>query len=94
VSGKDVLVSDSLVTIPVYDSAAGGPPGGSSVTVIGFLQVFLNPASASMPPPSPPVGAQIPVKIINLAGCGTGATGTPILGNGASPVAVRLITPP
>jgi hypothetical protein len=37
---------------------------------------------------------QIPVTIINMAGCGTGATGTPILGNGASPVAVRLISPP
>ncbi len=93
-SGKDILVSDSLVTIPVYDSAAGGPPGGSSVTVIGFLQVFLNPASATMPPTSPGPGAQIPVTIINLAGCGTGATGTPILGNGASPVAVRLTSPP
>ena len=94
VSDKDVLVSDSLVTIPVYDSAAGGPPGGSSVTVVGFLQVFLNPASATMPPSSPPAGAQIPVTIINMVGCGTSATGQPILGNGASPVAVRLITPP
>ena len=32
-------------------------------------------------------------KIINMAGCGTGAMGTPILGNGASPVAVRLVSP-
>ncbi len=97
VSGKDVLVSNSLVTIPVYDSGAGGPPvppGSASVTVIGFLQVFLNPTSAIMPPTSPGSGAQIPVTIINMVGCGTGATGQPILGNGASPVAVRLITPP
>jgi hypothetical protein len=33
-------------------------------------------------------------RVINIAGCGTGASGQPILGNGASPVAVRLITPP
>jgi hypothetical protein len=43
----------------------------------------------------PPAGAnQIPATIINMAGCGTSATGQPILGNGASPVAVRLISPP
>jgi len=92
---KDVMVSDSLVTIPVYDSAAGGPPGGATVTVIGFLQVFLNPQSTTMPLPSPPAPGtnEIPVTIINMAGCGTGASGTPILGNGASPVAVRLISP-
>ncbi len=88
--GKDVLVSDSLATIPVYDNSgaeAGAPT--NPVTVIGFLQVFLNPQSLTMPPNN-----QIPVTIINMAGCGTGATGQPILGNGASPVAVRLITPP
>ncbi len=95
-SEKDVLVSDSLVTIPVYDSTTGTAPGvGASVTVIGFLQVFLNPLAASMPvpPPAPPL-AQIPVTIINMVGCGTGVTGQPILGNGASPVTVRLISPP
>jgi hypothetical protein len=32
--------------------------------------------------------------IINMAGCGTGSAAQPILGNGASPVAVRLISPP
>jgi hypothetical protein len=62
--------------------------------VIGFLQVFLNPHSLAMPL-LPPAGAnQIPATIINMAGCGTSATGQPILGNGASPVAVRLISPP
>jgi hypothetical protein len=92
------MVSDSLVTIPVIDY-----PGGSStpttanptVTVIGFLQVFLNPQSAALPlpsPPAPPGSNQIPATIINMAGCGTNANGQPILGNGASPVAVRLIS--
>lgn len=94
---KDVMVSGSLVTIPVYDSTTGTGPGvGNPVNVIGFLQVFLNPLSATMPPPPPPAppATQIPVTIVNMVGCGTGATGQPILGNGTSPVAVRLISPP
>ena len=86
--GQNVLVSDSLVTIPVFDSSGTFNPN-SPVTVIGFLQVFLDPAADSITG-----STQITATIINLAGCGTGATGTPIYGNGASPVAVRLITPP
>jgi hypothetical protein len=88
--GNDVMVSDSLVTIPVINNPLPNTPT-NPVQVIGFLQVFLNPsASSSMPPPN----NQIPATIINMAGCGTSATGQPILGNGASPVAVRLISPP
>ena len=91
--GTDVLVSDSVVTIPVYDSNGVAPP--PTVDVIGFLQVFLNPQSAVLPNPAtdaPPY--QIPVTIINQIGCGTDSTGTPIYGNGPSAVPVRLITPP
>ncbi len=45
---KDVLVSDSLVTIPVFDSTGAAP--GTTVDVIGFLQVFLNSsATATLP---------------------------------------------
>jgi hypothetical protein len=87
VGNNDVLVSDSLVTIPVINTTADQNPN-TTVGVIGFLQVFVNPTGDLMPGPS------IPVKIINLAGCGTNASGQPILGNGASPVAVRLISPP
>lgn len=89
--GKDISVSDSLVTIPVYNSGAGAPP--TTVTVIGFLQVFLNPDPATTLPMTGTAGSpQIPVTIINMVGC-TGATLPPIIGNGASPVAVRLISP-
>ncbi len=84
--GKDIPVSDSLVTVPVYDSSGATT---STVTVIGFVQLFLNPTGAVIP-----VTNRIPATIINMAGCGTNATGQPILGNGASPVPVRLITPP
>ena len=80
--GKQLMVSDSLVTVPVYDSSLLAP--GSSVTVIGFLQLFLNPLSGTL-------GGPIPVTIINQVGCGTNANEPPIYGNGPSAVAVRLI---
>jgi hypothetical protein len=85
--GNDVLVSDSLVTIPVINNPPGTP--ATTVNVIGFLQVFLNPTGASLAGTT-----QIPVTIINMAGCGNTTVAPPILGNGASPVAVRLISPP
>lgn len=87
-SGKPVMVSDSLVTVPVFDDT-GYNPGWTSVPIIGFVQLFLNPAGTATLP-----GGSVSTTVINIAGCGTGATGTPILGNGASPVAVRLISPP
>ena len=83
---SDVLVSDSLVTIPVFDSSGPNPPATSTVKVIGFLQVFLNPQGTVIG------GSQVPATIVNMAGCGA-AVGQPILGNGASPVLVRLVTP-
>jgi hypothetical protein len=84
--GKNALVSDSLVTVPVIDVTNPPTARNPDATVIGFMQLFLNPAA------DPIRNNQIPVTIINLAGCGTNATGQPILGNGASPVAVRLIS--
>jgi hypothetical protein len=94
-SGQDVMVSDSLVTIPVINMPTNPP--ANPVQVIGFLQVFLNPLATSTMPYAPAGSAsqfEISTTIINMAGCGTGASGQPILGNGASPVAVRLISPP
>jgi len=90
-AGTDILVSDSLVTVPVYNSTGAVPT--SPVTIIGFVQLFLNPDGLGVPN-GPPNEDHILTRIVNLAGCGTGATGQPILGNGASPVPVRLISPP
>jgi len=82
--GKDVFVSDSLVTVPVYDSNTSAPP--SSVTIIGFVQLFLNPdGNAAIP-------LTTRTTVVNLVGCGTDASGPPVLGNGASVVAVRLVS--
>jgi hypothetical protein len=87
VSGSTVMVSDSLVTVPVIDTS-NWPVGFPVVRVIGFVQLFLLEFG------NPVIGNNhIDTQVINLVGCGTGATGQPILGNGASPVAVRLISP-
>jgi putative Flp pilus-assembly TadE/G-like protein len=87
--GNDVMVSDSLVTVPVInvDSVSGLPATYPTVQIIGFVQLFLNPNGTA----SPATG-HIRTQVINLAGCGTTASGTPIIGNGASPVVVRLIS--
>jgi hypothetical protein len=86
-AGQDVMVSDSLVTVPVFDTTNYNPDI-ASVPIIGFVQLFLNPDGNATPP-----GGAVNTTVINLVGCGTGAVGTPILGNGASPVTVRLISP-
>jgi hypothetical protein len=86
-AGNAVMVSDSLVTVPVIDTSTWPPATYPQVQIIGFVQLFLDPTAAS------PNG-HIHTEVINMAGCGTGATGQPILGNGASPVTVRLIAPP
>ena len=78
--GHDVLVSSSLVTVPVVESF-----GAPQVKVIGFIQVFLNPTGSA-------AANGAPAKVINMVGCGPNMSGQPILGNGASPVAVRLIS--
>jgi Flp pilus assembly protein TadG len=86
-SGSQITSSPSIVSLPIYDS---GPPvitlnafGKTPVTVIGFLQVFINNADTT---------GNINVTVMNVAGCGNAATNPPVFGT--SPVPVRLITPP
>ncbi len=86
--GVDVMVSDSIVAVPVYDTAAPPTLASPSVTVIGFVQLFLNQDGM----PSSNLG--VATRVINIAGCGTNLAPQPILGNGASPVPVRLISGP
>lgn len=89
----NIMVSDSLVTVPVINAdSTNWPPTATvfpAVQVIGFVQLFLNPTGMAT------FSGRLHTKVINLVGCGTaGASGQPILGNGASPVAVRLISAP
>jgi hypothetical protein len=93
-NGNDVMVSDSLVTIPVVDlTAATAPwPPTAQLQIIGFVQLFLNSDGNNTNTGGGQAG-RIDATVVNLVGCGTTATGTPIFGNGASPVAVRLVSP-
>jgi hypothetical protein len=88
VSGAIITNSNSIVTVPIIDN----PPTGltyvgtqAKVTVVGFLQLFINNLL--------PDGT-MNVTVVNVAGCGTGVPNgtTPVYGT--SPVPVRLITPP
>jgi hypothetical protein len=88
--GQDMPVSDSIVTVPVFNTLA------NPVTIIGFVQLFLNPEGHDVH-----MGTyggqkyQIHTMVINMIGCGTSASKTSIVyGNGPSAVPVRLITPP
>lgn len=89
-SGNPITSSNSIVSLPIYDSnASSGAVSGSGttpVTIIGFLQVFINSVDR---------WGNVDATVLNVAGCsnGTGGTvGIPVVGS--SPVPIRLITPP
>ena len=90
-AGKDVVVSDSLVTVPVFDSSTWPPP--EPVQIIGLVQLFLSPEGQ----PTNTTSGNLHTMVINMVGCGTnlnGGSAPPIYGNGATAVPVRLISPP
>lgn len=85
-----ITASNSIVSVPIYDQTgntfASFSPTPVPVTIVGFLQVFINAADQY---------GNVDVTVLNVAGCGNGNTtpvGTAITAN--SPVPVRLITPP
>ena len=80
--------SNSIMTLPIYDDTAGGgtinTTGTTNVTIIGFLQVFVNDVDPN---------GNVQVTVMNVAGCGSNAfTNAPV--NSNSPIPIRLITPP
>jgi Flp pilus assembly protein TadG len=87
-SGSQITSSPSIVSLPIYDDTAvqitPTSTGAIPVTVIGFLQVFINNADTT---------GNINVTVMNVAGCGNSFGGPPVA-VGTSPVPVRLITPP
>jgi hypothetical protein len=86
--GSQISASNSIVSLPIYDSTNTHVPGISfQVTIIGFLQVFINEVDQN---------GNVNVTVLNVTGCGNGS-GQPVSGNpvtGSSPVPVRLITAP
>jgi Putative Flp pilus-assembly TadE/G-like len=82
--------SDSIVTLPIYHSAANVNlcPGGACTgtgTIVGFLQLGITENAVGAP------NGQVRGIVMNVAGCNPGAGGTPVSGGGVSPVPVRLI---
>jgi Flp pilus assembly protein TadG len=88
-SGSPITSSPSIVSLPIFDdngsSLTISKTGTTPVTIVGFLQVFINSVDQY---------GNVDVTVLNVAGCsnGTGATvGNPVVGS--SPVPIRLITP-
>jgi Putative Flp pilus-assembly TadE/G-like len=85
----DYSESPSVVTVPVY-TGNSLPPGGTTVTIVGYMQVFVQDAVHSGP------SDNVNVIILNISSCGGspgggGGGGTPIVAAGGSPVPIRLI---
>jgi len=81
-SGDVISTSDSVVSLPIYDSSGGSAPA-SPVAVIGFLQVFINDVNDN---------GVFTVTVLNVTGCGSTPAPPAVLGSGL-PVGVRLIQP-
>jgi hypothetical protein len=95
-AGSLVTTSSSIVTIPIIDtSMASGtfPASPGSVTVVGFIQAFINWVNNN---PGPPPPGDINVTVLNVVGCSNTDNGAnPVIGgSGSSPIPVRLISPP
>jgi hypothetical protein len=80
-----ILTSDSIVTIPLYDGSTV-PALGSSVTIIGFLQVFINTVDNQ---------GNITATVLNVSGCGSSPPSPVAAVQGAATsVPVRLVQSP
>jgi len=82
-----ITASPSIVSVPIFDyNNPIGNTGTSTVTVVGFLQVFINAVDQY---------GSMNVTVLNVTGCSNGAggnVGTAL--TGSSPVPVRLVTNP
>jgi len=87
-TGTPMTSSASVVSLPIYDQNDNIPNDGGvhAVTIVGFLQVFINSADTT---------GNVQVTVLNVTGCSNGR-GQPVgpAVTGSSPVPVRLITPP
>jgi hypothetical protein len=84
-NGSTITSSNNIVSLPIYDSTAVTTfgTGTTAVTIVGFLQVFINVVDGN---------GDAYVTVMNVSGCGNSASNPPVYGT--SPVPVRLITPP
>ena len=86
ISGSPITSSNSIMSLPIYDSSVSLSFRGNQapVTIVGFLQVFINNVNAD---------GSLDVYVLNVAGCGNNASTSGAV-SGTSPVPVRLVTPP
>jgi Flp pilus assembly protein TadG len=88
-SNPVIMSSNSIVSFPIYDDTQPLMVNGSNeapVTIVGFLQVFINPLVTG--------DGSLNVTVLNVAGCGESVPNNATYINGTSPVPVRLITAP
>jgi Flp pilus assembly protein TadG len=84
-----ITSSNSIVSFPIYDNSTGPSikgNGTSPVTIVGFLQVFINYVDTTK--------NYVNVTVLNVAGCGNGNNPIGPAVSGTSPVPVRLIRYP
>ncbi len=101
--GTVMGTSDSIVTIPIYDGSVICPGGSTSsngtctqqatVQILGFMQVFIKSVDNAYQ-------GTVKAYIMSIVKCSTGSasgggsgggTGGAIVGNGGSPIPIRLI---
>jgi len=96
-SGAKITQSASVVTVPVFDGATVNP-GGATVTIVGYLQLFIQGINHN--------GTDdfITATIMNASSCGHGGgscgtggsgqgSGGAVSGGGAGFIPVRLVHP-
>lgn len=92
-SGTPISSSPSVVSLPIYDDQQEKyviGPGTTPVTIIGFLQVFIDAVDQY---------GNVKVTVLNVVGCSSGSGSatypvSPSAVTGTSPVPTRIITPP
>lgn len=85
-SGAIVGTSDSIITVPLFDSSSAFPqPPDTQLTIVGFLTLFVNDVEGS--------SGDFDATIMNVTGCGNSpnTSAPPISGGGVSAIPVRLI---
>jgi Flp pilus assembly protein TadG len=81
-AGDIISTSDSMVSLPIYDSSTGTYPS-SNPTIIGYLQVFIGHVDNA---------GNVTVTVLNIAGCGTSTSPGATAISGAGPtIPVNLI---
>jgi len=80
-----ISTSDSMVTLLVANATT--LPASGTITIAGFMRAFVEHDDSVVG------GGDIQVTFVNVAGCSSTPSGTPVSGGGVSAIPVRLIHP-